>query len=39
VPRYVRFSTEFPATATGKIQKFRMRELSAAELGLAHLRP
>jgi fatty-acyl-CoA synthase len=26
--------TEFPATVTGKIQKFRMREISTAELGL-----
>ncbi|RPH58097.1 MAG: AMP-binding protein, partial [Acidobacteria bacterium] len=26
IPRYVRFTTEFPMTVTGKIQKFRMRE-------------
>ncbi len=35
IPRYIRFTTEFPTTVTGKIQKFRMREISIAELGLA----
>ena len=34
IPRYVRFSDDFPITVTGKIQKFRMREISVAELGL-----
>jgi fatty-acyl-CoA synthase len=34
IPRYVRFTTEFPTTVTGKIQKFRMREVSIEELGL-----
>ena len=34
VPRYVRFSTDFPMTVTGKVQKFKMRETSIAELGL-----
>jgi fatty-acyl-CoA synthase len=34
IPRYIRFTTEFPMTVTGKIQKFRMREISIAELGL-----
>ncbi|HEY3688310.1 MAG TPA: AMP-binding protein [Streptosporangiaceae bacterium] len=34
VPRYVRFTDDFPMTVTGKIQKFRMRETSVAELGL-----
>jgi fatty-acyl-CoA synthase len=34
VPRYVRFSQEFPMTVTGKVQKFKMRETSVAELGL-----
>jgi fatty-acyl-CoA synthase len=36
IPRYIRFSTEFPMTVTGKIQKFRMREISIVELGLEH---
>ena len=35
IPRYIRFSSEFPVTVTGKIQKFRMREISIAELGLS----
>ena len=35
IPRYIRFTTEFPTTVTGKIQKFRMREISIEELGLA----
>ena len=34
IPRYIRFTTEFPTTVTGKIQKFRMREISIDELGL-----
>src|SRR4051812_10340020 len=34
VPRYVKFVDEFPMTVTGKVQKFRMRELSIEELGL-----
>jgi fatty-acyl-CoA synthase len=34
VPRYVRFVTEFPLTISGKVQKFKMREVSTAELGL-----
>jgi fatty-acyl-CoA synthase len=34
VPRYVRFTDEFPMTVTGKVQKFKMREVSVQELGL-----
>ena len=34
VPRYVRFTDEFPMTVTGKVQKFKMRNTSVAELGL-----
>jgi fatty-acyl-CoA synthase len=34
IPRYVKFTADFPTTVTGKIQKFRMREISIAELGL-----
>jgi len=34
VPRYVRFTGEFPMTVTGKVQKFKMRETSVSELGL-----
>jgi fatty-acyl-CoA synthase len=34
VPRYVLVVDEFPMTVTGKIQKFRMREVSIERLGL-----
>ena len=34
VPKYVRFTDEFPMTVTGKIQKFKLREQAIAELGL-----
>jgi len=34
VPRYVRFVAEFPMTVSGKVQKYKMREISTAELGL-----
>ncbi len=34
IPRYWKFVDAFPMTVTGKIQKFRMREVSVEELGL-----
>jgi fatty-acyl-CoA synthase len=34
IPRYIHFTTSFPMTVTGKVQKYRMREMSIAELGL-----
>jgi fatty-acyl-CoA synthase len=34
VPRYVKFTTEFPMTVTGKVRKIEMRETSISELGL-----
>ncbi|WP_225414333.1 AMP-binding protein [Stigmatella hybrida] len=34
IPRYWKFVDAFPMTVTGKVQKFRMREQSVAELGL-----
>ncbi|WNG49683.1 AMP-binding protein [Archangium minus] len=34
IPRYWKFVDEFPMTVTGKIQKFRMREVAVVELGL-----
>jgi fatty-acyl-CoA synthase len=37
VPKYVRFTDEFPMTVTGKVQKFRLREMAIEELGLAGL--
>ncbi|TMH15658.1 MAG: AMP-binding protein [Betaproteobacteria bacterium] len=32
IPRYIRFTSEFPMTVTGKVQKFKMREITVAEL-------
>ena len=37
IPRYVKFVTEFPMTVTGKIQKYKMREVAIRELGLEHV--
>lgn len=34
VPRYVKFVESFPTTVTGKIQKFKIRNLAIEELGL-----
>ena len=34
VPRYIRFCNEFPMTVTGKVQKYKMREISTKELKL-----
>ena len=34
VPSYFKFGESFPLTITGKIQKFKMRDLSTKELGL-----
>jgi fatty-acyl-CoA synthase len=34
IPRYIKFVEGFPLTVTGKMQKFKMRELAIKELGL-----
>jgi len=34
VPAYVAFVDDFPMTVTGKIQKYRLREMAIADLGL-----
>jgi fatty-acyl-CoA synthase len=34
IPRYLRISGDFPMTITGKVQKYKMREVSVAELDL-----
>ncbi len=34
IPRYIRFVPEFPMTVTGKVQKFKMRQLAIEDLGL-----
>lgn len=33
-PRFIKFTDSFPMTASGKIQKFKMREAAIEELGL-----
>ncbi len=35
IPRYIKFVSDFPMTVTGKIQKYKMREVAVEELGLA----
>ena len=35
IPKHVRFVDEFPMTVTGKLQKFRMREMAVAQLQAA----
>ena len=35
IPKYIRFVDEFPMTVTGKLQKFRMREIALQELETA----
>jgi fatty-acyl-CoA synthase len=35
IPKYVRFVDSFPMTVSGKVQKFRMREISVAEMSAA----
>ena len=37
VPKQVKLVDSFPMTVTGKMQKFRMREMAIEELGLQHL--
>jgi len=34
VPQHVKFVDEFPMTITGKVQKYKMREIAVEELGL-----
>lgn len=34
IPRYIKFTDEFPMTVTGKIRKVEMRAISIKELGL-----
>ena len=34
IPAYIKFTDTFPMTVTGKVQKFKMKEISVRELGL-----
>jgi fatty-acyl-CoA synthase len=36
VPKYLKLVESFPMTVTGKIQKYKIRELAIQELGLEH---
>ena len=37
VPRYVQFVSSYPVTASGKVQKHRLREMAVRELGLQEI--
>jgi fatty-acyl-CoA synthase len=37
VPRYVQFVSSYPVTASGKVQKHRLREIAVRELGLQEI--
>jgi fatty-acyl-CoA synthase len=34
IPRYIKFVEDFPLTITGKVQRYKMREIAIRELGL-----
>jgi fatty-acyl-CoA synthase len=34
IPRYLKITNDFPMTVSGKIQKFKMRQISIEEFGL-----
>ncbi|WP_412728538.1 AMP-binding enzyme [Geobacillus stearothermophilus] len=34
IPRYIEFTDSYPMTASGKIQKFKLREMAKQRLGL-----
>jgi fatty-acyl-CoA synthase len=36
IPRYWKFVESFPMTVTGKVQKYRLREMAIGELDLGH---
>ena len=37
IPHFFKFVTEYPMTVSGKVQKFKMREMAIQELGLQEL--
>jgi fatty-acyl-CoA synthase len=37
IPKYIKFVSDFPTTVTGKVQKFKMREIAIKDLGLDEL--
>ncbi|MCG0313189.1 MAG: AMP-binding protein, partial [Calditerricola sp.] len=34
IPKYIKFVDEYPMTASGKVQKYKLREMAIRELGL-----
>nr|MBO2470322.1 AMP-binding protein [Bacillota bacterium] len=34
IPKYIKFVNEYPMTASGKVQKYKLREMAIRELGL-----
>ena len=34
IPKYIHFVKEFPMTVTGKLQKFKMREMALQEMNV-----
>lgn len=39
IPKYVKFVESYPMTASGKIQKFKMRDMAIKELALEEAAP
>ena len=37
IPQHIRFVDSFPTTVTGKVQKFKIREIEIERLGLTHV--
>jgi fatty-acyl-CoA synthase len=35
IPKYIKFVEEFPVTAVGKVQKFKLKEAAVKELGIS----
>ncbi|XP_048773369.1 medium-chain acyl-CoA ligase ACSF2, mitochondrial-like [Ostrea edulis] len=39
IPRYIMIVNEFPLTVTGKVQKYKIRDVAIEKLGLEHMTP
>ena len=39
IPKYIKFVNEYPLTVTGKVQKYKIREMATKSLGLEHIKP
>lgn len=38
IPKYIKFMDAFPVTASGKIQKYKLREMAVKEFGLSNIK-